>query len=43
MTGIEAAGHALELARGRGLAAEAFYSSSIELEIRCFEGQVEHF
>jgi PmbA protein len=41
--GREAALRALELARGRGLPAEAYYSMSRELEIRCFEGKVEHF
>ncbi len=43
MTGREAARGAIELARRRGLAAEAFHSSSRELEIRCFKGEVEHF
>lgn len=43
MDGRESARHALELARKKGLAAEAFYSASTELEVRCFQGQVEHF
>ncbi len=43
MTGREAALKALDLARSRGLSAEAYYSMSQEMEIRCFEGKVDHF
>ena len=43
MTGREAARFALDAAGRKGLSAEAFYSSSSELEVRCFRGEVEHF
>jgi PmbA protein len=43
MTGRDAAQAAVALARRLGLSAEAFYSSSRELEVRCFRGEVEHF
>ena len=43
MTGLEAARKALGLAAERGLAAEAFYSETAELEVRCFKGKVDHF
>lgn len=34
---------ALEAARRKGLAAEAYFAAGRELEVRCFRGQVEHF
>ena len=43
MTGQEAALHALELARGKKLSAEAYHAANTELDIRCFDGQVDHF
>lgn len=43
MTGREAALKALELARSRGLSAEAYYAMSHEMDIRCFGGKVDHF
>jgi PmbA protein len=43
VTGREAAGKALDLARTRGYSAEAYYAMSQELEIRCFGGKVDHF
>lgn len=43
MTGAEAVALALERAGRKGLAAEAFWSESRELELRVFRGQVEHF
>ncbi len=43
MTGREAALQALDLARDAGLSAEAYYGRAAQLQIRCFEGKVEHF
>ncbi|MHC4607455.1 MAG: TldD/PmbA family protein, partial [Planctomycetota bacterium] len=43
MTGKEAARKALDAARKRGLSAEAYYSKNRQLDMRCFNGQVEHF
>ncbi len=43
MNGREAALKALDLARAGGHSAEAYYSMSQELEIRCFDGKVDHF
>ncbi|MHC4915086.1 MAG: PmbA/TldA family metallopeptidase, partial [Planctomycetota bacterium] len=42
MTGREAALEVLDLARAAGVSAEAFYGRSSQLQIRCFEGKVEH-
>jgi PmbA protein len=43
VNGTQAARHALNLADQRNLQAEAFYSMNREMEIRCFQGKVEHF